>query len=72
MTMVKAILLGVVVAWVFAALLGLQGPGWGHLNIHLVQFDVYRAGIESIKYYWSWPIFFASTGIAWGIMKMME
>ena len=72
MTMVKAILLGVIVSWVFAALLGAQGPGWGNLYVHMVEFDIHQGGLHTIKCYWSWPIFFASTAIAWGIMALMD
>lgn len=71
MTLVKAILLGVVISWVFSTILGAQGGGWGQLYIHMVQFDVHVGQLDTIRYYWSWPIFFASALIAWGIMAMM-
>ena len=72
MTGVKAILMGVVVSWIFSAILGAQGAGWGQLYIHLVQFDVPVGNLNTIRYFWSWPIFFTATGISWGIMAMMN
>ena len=71
MTTVKAILLGVVISWVFSSILGAQGSGWGQLYIHMVEFHVHLGNLETIRYYWSWPLFFASAAIAWGIMALM-
>lgn len=72
MTGVKAILMGVVVSWIFSAILGAQGTDWGSLYIHLVQWEIHQGGFETVRYFWSWPIFFASTGISWGIIAMMS
>ena len=34
--------------------------------------DVHRITIESYNFYWSWPLFIASTGLSWAIFWMME
>ena len=65
----KAVPLGGILTYVVAVLIGSQGRSGGQLNIfHVdVQVDVYQAEL-----WWSWPLFFAGTGLAWGLMVMQR
>ena len=66
MEFIKAAILGAVLAGVIALIIGSQGSGGGQLGIYLAQ--PYRG----YELYWSWPLFFSGTGLAWGIMIMQR
>jgi hypothetical protein len=65
MNLVKAMLLGAVLTWVIALVIGSQGTDGGVLYIHHVQ-------LGSVSYYWSWPLFLASSAVFTGILVMMD
>ena len=65
MDLAKAIPLGGILSYVFSVLIGSQGRQGGHLNIFHV--DIYQ-----YELWWSWPLFFAGTFLAWGIMALQR
>ncbi len=65
MEMFKAIPLGAVLTWVVAIVIGSQGSRGGFLAIHTVE-------IADYSMFWSWPLFFAGTGLSWGLMAMQR
>ena len=65
MEFIKATMLGSVLTGVVSLVIGSQGSRGGQLAIHLVE-------TSQADFYWSWPLFFAGTGLAWGIMLMQR
>lgn len=65
MELFKAIPLGGILTWVVAVVIGKQGSTGGYLAIHSVQLQDYAL-------WWSWPLFLAATGLAWGLMAMQR
>lgn len=65
MAFFKALIPGFLLTFVVCLVMGSNGATGAWLNIH-------RAAIEGWEYYWSWPLFFASTGLAWSLFWMME
>lgn len=65
MELIKAIILGAVLSATIALVIGSQGTSAGPLAIHLVP-------IAAAKLYWSWPVFFSGSGLAWGIMLLQR
>lgn len=65
MEIFKAMGLGAILTWVVALVIGKQGSSGGFLAIHSVQLSDYSL-------WWSWPLFLAATGIAWGLMAMQR
>ena len=65
MTLIKAILLGAILTGVVSLVIGSSGSSAGYLNIHYMA-------VHTFHVYWSWPLFIASSGIAFGIMLMMK
>ncbi len=65
MEFMKASILGIVLTGVISLVIGSQDTSGGQLAIHLM-----RAG--DFQLYWSWPLFFAGTGLAWGIIIMQR
>lgn len=61
----KALVPGVILTLIVCLLIGSSGSHGGFLNI-------FRIMIEGHAVYWSWQLFFASTGTAWGIISMMK
>lgn len=62
----KASVLGAILTGVIALVIGSQGSGGGHLSIYLAH------PYHGYDIYWSWPLFFAGTGLAWGLMIMQR
>lgn len=65
MELIKAIPLGGLLTGIVALVIGSTGSTGGQLHIHHMavgQWDVL----------WSWPLFFAGTGLAWGLMLMQR
>ena len=58
--MFKAIFLGALLTAVLSLVIGSQGTSAGYAAIHQVS-------LEGHKAYWSWPIFFFTTGIWWSL-----
>ena len=65
MELVKAIPLGGILSYVFSVLIGSQGRQGGHLNI-------FHVDIHQYELWWSWPLFFAATFLAWSIMALQR
>lgn len=65
MSLIKALFMGGILTFVVSALIHSGGSKGGVLNIH--QLAIAGHGLD-----WSWPLFIASTGLAWGIMLMMR
>ena len=65
MSFVKALIPGLILTFVICIILGSNGSHGGWLDIH-------RATVQGQSFYWSWQLFVASTGLAWGIFWMME
>lgn len=61
----KAVPLGGILTFVVALIVGSQGSRGGFLSI-------FRAEIYQYEFWWSWPLFFAGTGLAWGIMMLQR
>lgn len=61
MELFKAVPLGGILTFVVALTIGSQGSHGGQLAI-------FRAEIYQYDMWWSWPLFFAGTGLAWGLM----
>ncbi len=61
----KAVFLGGLLTGIFSLVVGSTGTKAGWLAIHTIhagQYDVL----------WSWPLFFAMTGMAWGLMMLQR
>ena len=65
MELIKAAPLGAILTFVVALTIGSQGSRGGQLAI-------FRAEIHQYDVWWSWPLFFAGTGLAWGIMMLQR
>ena len=61
----KAVPLGGLLTVVVALVIGSQGSRGGRLAI-------FQAEIYEYDLWWSWPLFFAGTGLAWGLMIMQR
>ena len=57
----KAVPLGALLSYVVSIVIGTQGSDGGPLAI-------FRAEIYQFDIWWSWPTFFAATGLAWALM----
>ena len=44
---------------------GSQGSDGGVLSIHAMH-------IADYKMYWSWPLFFAGSGLSWGLILLQR
>ena len=65
MELIKAVPLGAFLTWIVALFIGSAGSRGGQLAVHLVEFD-------QVSFHWSWPLFIAGTGLAWGIMLLQR
>lgn len=65
MSFFKGLIPGVILTFVVCMIMGSNGAQGAWLEIHPVTFKGY-------DWYWSWPLFFLSTGVSWGIFWMME
>ena len=63
--MVKAMGLGVILTGSIALVIGSQGSSAGPLMVEPLMLADYR-------FYWSWPIFVAGSGLSWGIMLLQK
>jgi hypothetical protein len=61
----KAAILGAVLAFVVAAIIGHAGSSGGLLNVRHMT-------IEGFRFYWSWGLFVIGIGLAWGILLLLE
>lgn len=65
MEMLKALTIGAILSAALALVIGSQGTSAGPLAIHLIP-------LAGAKIYWSWPVFFSGSGLAWGIMLLQR
>ncbi|QYJ07334.1 hypothetical protein [Qipengyuania flava] len=61
----KAAPLGAILTLVVALMIGSQGSRGGQLAI-------FRAELYQYDFWWSWPLFFGGTALAWGIMMLQR
>jgi hypothetical protein len=65
MSLLKALFLGSILTFVVSAAIWAGHSTGGFLNIQ--EIEVGRHYVQ-----WSWPLFVASAGIAWGILLLMN
>jgi hypothetical protein len=65
MSLIKALLLGAILTFVVSATIHAGGSTGGFLYIRELQ-------VSGQFVSWSWPLFIASAGLAFGILKLME
>lgn len=65
MEFVKAVPLGAILSGVVSLVVGSQGTRGGQMAIQLAE-------VSDYSFYWSWPLFFAGAGLAWGIMLLQR
>ena len=65
MEMLKALTIGAILSAALALVIGSQGTSAGPLAIHMLP-------LAGAKIYWSWPVFFSGSGLAWGIMLLQR
>lgn len=65
MAFLKALIPGLILTFVVSLIIGSNGSSAGYL-------DIFRTSMMNQDFYWSWPLFIASTGVSWGILWMME
>lgn len=63
--MLKAIVLGTILTGSIAVVIGSQGSSGGALGIHAMH-------IADYKMFWSWPLFFAGSGLSWGLILLQR
>lgn len=75
MSVIKAMLLGAILAGVFSLVVGLQGSTAGLLYIHPVEVPmskIHSMNLHNFTFYWSWPLFLAGSGLAWALILMTD
>ena len=65
MDLLKAMTIAAVITGCVALVIGSQGTSGGQLAIQSVLVSDYRL-------YWSWPMFFAGTGLGWSLMLLQR
>jgi hypothetical protein len=65
MSLLKALIPGIILTFIIAIVIGSNGSHGGFL-------DIFHIMIKGQKVYWSWPMFVGSTGVSWGIISMMK
>ena len=65
MEVFKAVPLGGILTFVVSLIIGSQGSRGGFLSI-------YRAEFMDYSIWWSWPLFLAGSGLAWGLMMLQR
>ncbi|MBN9507381.1 MAG: hypothetical protein J0I69_15320 [Altererythrobacter sp.] len=63
--LLKAIVLGLVLAFIVSLFIGSGGASGGLLNVHGVT-------LQGQHFYWSWPLFLIGTGLAFGLFLLLE
>jgi hypothetical protein len=75
MKLIKGMMLGAILTGVFCLVLGSQGSDGGFLYIFPVDVHTSKlhfTQLHDFRFYWSWPLVLAGTGLAWGILLMMD
>ena len=65
MDLLKAMIFGAVVSGSVAVVIGSQGTPGGQLAIETFRYD-------DFKFYWSWPMFFAGSGLFFGLSLLQR
>lgn len=65
MDLIKSVTLGAILSATIAMVIGSQGTTAGPLAIHLVD-------VADARVYWSWPIFFSGSGLAFGLLLLQR
>lgn len=65
MDLIKAMTFGAILSATLALVIGSQGSSAGPLAIHLVS-------VADAKLYWSWPVFFSGSGLAFAISLLQR
>ncbi len=65
MDLIKAMTFGAILSATLALVIGSQGRSAGPLAIHLVS-------VADAKLYWSWPVFFSGSGLAFAISLLQR
>jgi hypothetical protein len=65
MDLIKSMTFGAILSATLALVIGSQGSSAGPLAIHMVS-------IAEAKAYWSWPLFFSGTGLAFAIALLQR
>lgn len=61
----KAVALGLFLAFLVSLFIGSGGSSGGLLNVRSVVYEGYQ-------FYWSWPLFLIGTGLSFGIFLLMD
>ena len=61
----KGLIVGLVLAFAIAGLIGHGGGTGGMLHVQPYV-------IEGFRFYWSWALFVVGTGLGWGIFLLLE
>lgn len=61
----KSVVLGAILSFVVAGLIGHGGGTGGVLNVRHVE-------IEGFRFYWSWMLFVGGWALSFGIFTLME
>ena len=65
MAFIKALIPGFLLTWIVSGVIGSNGSTGGMLTIQ-------NTYIDGHNFYWSWPMFLATTGLAWALFWMMD
>ena len=63
--LLKAIVLGAVLAFIVSLFIGSGGGTGGLLNVR-------SHTIEGFQFYWSWALFIIGSGLSFGILLLMD
>ena len=61
----KGVIVGLILAFVVAGLIGHAGGTGGILNVRHVA-------IQGFRFYWSWALFVMGSGLGWFIFLLLE
>lgn len=65
MDLIKSMTFGAILSATLALVIGSQGTSAGPLAIHMVS-------IADAKLYWSWPLFFSGSGLAYAMALLQR
>lgn len=63
MAFVKGLIPGFILSWVISSILGRNHQTHNFLYIHISNLP--GEYFEQFTFWWSWPLFFAASGLAW-------
>lgn len=65
MALFKGLIPGLLLTWILSTVIGSNGSSAGWAAIH-------RVTIEGHQFWWSTPIFVATTALSWFVFKTLE